>query len=869
MSLPAPSSRLVRHLRIFRIAYVALLIGLSVSAFATVWLRRQYATREDELFAQKASELEAEFGARLASSEVFLQGCQGLFASEPVISPEQFSIYLHHALNGVPQRALLDIGFAMQVPADQVAEHEREMRRLWSADYFIQTGPDGIVGGVAYPATHVAGLDDGVVRVIGWDMGQDPVRRRVIESALDSGLVAASGIMQLHRSMITNKITGILVALPVVFQTPATFTASTTNRPAGVIFGSLIARELWKRLEGGLDGVQFRAFVNGEPPGRDLAFDSGTGDADGAPRRKSNVAGLGRVWRLEFHDSERFRSEFHSHTPEWIGFATGLFTMFVSGIAATLTLHRREAESAAEQLRISEARAVLALARLEERERQVATERDRLDVTLRSIGDAVITTDSAGRIESVNPAAEEMLGIREDQALGGTVAALFSLRERASGKMLEDLPERMMAAGSPMLIPGFFQLLCEDKPERTVVVAMAPLKAARTGAGGRVLVLRDLTERRQLEEEQIRASKLESVGLLAGGIAHDFNNFLTAVLGNLSLARGETSESGRDLLLERAEHSVKRAQRLTQQLLTFAKGGAPVIRPTDLRELVRDTVEFATRGLNVKCEFDLAPDLWPSATDPAQISRVIQNLAVNAAQAMRDGGVIRVIARNEPEMPRLGEGRFVKVSVEDEGPGIPPHHLGRMFEPYFSTKSGGSGLGLATAFRIVRQHRGDIMVKSEPGRGACFEVYLPASDGSPVPDVPVPSLPTPGAGRILIMDDEPAIREVARAMLKRLGYEAESVTNGEAAIHAYLEARDRGRPYDVVILDLTVPDGSGGLETLRRLRELDPAVAAVVSSGYSSDPVMAEFRDYGFSGVLAKPYRLDEMSAVIHLVRQK
>jgi CheY-like chemotaxis protein len=271
----------------------------------------------------------------------------------------------------------------------------------------------------------------------------------------------------------------------------------------------------------------------------------------------------------------------------------------------------------------------------------------------------------------------------------------------------------------------------------------------------------------------------------------------------------------------------------------------------------------------VDSEFDLPADLWSCAIDPEQISRVIQNLAVNAAQAMPDGGTLHVSARNVDAVPRLGPGRFVRVSVRDQGPGIAPENVPRIFEPYFSTKAGGTGLGLATAFRIVRQHQGDITVASTPGMGACFEVWLPAAAEAPAADPPTPRASGKGGARVLVLDDDQSIRDVSCAMLRRLGYEPEAVREGCEAVRIANEARMAGRPFGVAILDLTVPDGMGGLETLARLKEEHPGVRAIVSSGYSSDPVMADYSAHGFAGVLEKPYRLDEMAVVIERVLRK
>jgi PAS domain S-box-containing protein len=854
------------HLRTFVLAYLVLISGLVFSGVLSGSLRSQYQRREEQFFRQKSEELLGRIDSVLLSYEVFLRGVAGYFSSSQHVAPFELEAYLRTAIGHLTNGVLLDIGFAERVGTNDIADHIERIRSAGDPGYFIQRPEGAVAGGHVYPITQISDFDGRAIRAIGWDLGQDPGRLDVLRSAVRTRNLAASGPIPLHRDLSSNSLQGVLAVLPVFVQPPDA-QVETNSHPVGFVFGSILTDQLWRPYRRGLDGVQFRILVDSNPAA--VPVFSSAGDK-GDPMRSmvATLERLGRRWRVEFFDSPAFTEQFHSPLPGVVLAVGTAFTLVLSVVASILALRRRDAESSALRIGESESRARAALAELAERERQIADERDRLAVTLKSIGDAVITTDVDGRILSLNRAAENLLGRSEREVLGVEVSRILSLRHRESGQPFLELGVRLRGVTESDLIPGFFQFAREGHQERTLVVALSPLRARRAGAEGRVVVLRDLTERRQLEEEQIRAGRLESVGLLAGGIAHDFNNYLTAILGNLSLAR---DSRGKDLenLLERTEHGVRRAQRLTQQLLTFSKGGAPVVRPTDLRELVRDTAEFAVRGATVRCEFTIEPGLWTTAVDPAQISRVIQNLTVNASQAMTGGGVIHIGMSNIGAMPRLGDGRYVRVSVADDGPGIAPAQMARIFEPYFSTKSGGSGLGLATAFRIVRQHRGDIVVRSEPGRGATFDVFLPATDEVPVPEVTVPGKPVRGIGRVLVMDDEQAIRDVARAMLRRLGYEVECVANGTDAVQLYREAMDHGKRYDVVLLDLTIPDGLGGMETVEMLRKSDPEVVAVVSSGYSVDPIMADHTQHGFAGVLPKPYRLDEMAQVMDRVRRR
>jgi PAS domain S-box-containing protein len=376
-------------------------------------------------------------------------------------------------------------------------------------------------------------------------------------------------------------------------------------------------------------------------------------------------------------------------------------------------------------------------------------------------------------------------------------------------------------------------------------------------------VTRDITVRKKLEEDLIRAQKLEAVGILAGGIAHDFNNLLTAILGNISLAKtyAEPGDRTHDRLVS-AENAAMRAKGLTQQLLTFSKGGSPIRKAVSLGDVVKESVDFSLRGSDLRCALDIPPDIWPVEIDEGQIGQVINNLIINACQAMPGGGVITVECRNvvigEADALPLKEGNYVQLSVSDQGTGILPQNLTKIFDPYFTTKQDGSGLGLATSYSIVKRHDGHIHVESEPGVGTIFSVYLPASASRPVVSVEEET-PLAGKERVLVVDDEESVRRVAREMLIRLGYDVEVAEDGAQAVMMYGRAKKAGEPFHVVIMDLTIPGRMGGAEAITKLSEIDPSVRAIVSSGYSNDEIMADYRHHGFAGVISKPYTLREL----------
>ena len=388
-----------------------------------------------------------------------------------------------------------------------------------------------------------------------------------------------------------------------------------------------------------------------------------------------------------------------------------------------------------------------------------------------------------------------------------------------------------------------------------------------------VILHTDITERKQAEEELLKARKLESIGILAGGIAHDFNNLLMAVSGNISLAKAliDSKEDVEECLNE-MEKAAVRAQSLTQQLLTFSKGGAPVKEFANVIDIIKDTAAFTLRGSNVTCSFDFPKDLWLVNIDKGQFSQVIQNLVMNAIQAMPNGGTIHIKGENitigESDLKdyeRLREGAFVKITFQDQGTGISEEDQQKIFDPYFTTKAKGSGLGLATTYSIMKNHGGMITVDSQIGSGAVFTLHLPfaakenQSDPKTAPDVILM-----GDGRILLMDDEKIIRDVVGKMLRQIGYEVDFAVDGHEAIAKYNQTLQSGNPYDAVIMDLTIPGGMGGKEAIQRLLEINPRLKAIVSSGYSGDPILSNYQEYGFQGVITKPYQIEKIGKVLH-----
>jgi PAS domain S-box-containing protein len=377
----------------------------------------------------------------------------------------------------------------------------------------------------------------------------------------------------------------------------------------------------------------------------------------------------------------------------------------------------------------------------------------------------------------------------------------------------------------------------------------------------------DITTRKQVEEELLRGRKLESLGVLTCGIAHDFNNFLTIIAGNISLAKMRTQPADPMCdILEQAAVACNRATSLASQLLTFGKGGAPVKRPVPLAGLVKDAVDLARAGATATINLAIEGNLWSAEIDIEQISQALHNILLNARQAMPEGGIIEVRAENvifDADSLSVRGGKYVMMSVRDHGGGIAAEVLPRIFDPYFTTKQGGSGLGLATAHTIIAKHEGYITAQSSPGVETTFSIYIPACETARPEESSVGQQLQTGSGRILVMDDEEALRILLAQTLERLGYEVECARDGAEAIELYQKAKDSGHCFDIVLVDLTIPGGAGGKEVAARLREIDDSVVLIVSSGYANTPIMSEFRSYGFNDVISKPWTPAQLSAVL------
>ncbi len=440
---------------------------------------------------------------------------------------------------------------------------------------------------------------------------------------------------------------------------------------------------------------------------------------------------------------------------------------------------------------------------------------------------------------------EQMVGIPGSEMVGKTMKDLFS--DQFAAKITED-DWAVVSSGSVLKVD-------EDLNGRNYTTIKFPIiQTNKTLLAGFTI---DITERKKMEEQIRQSQKLESIGTLAGGIAHDFNNLLQGIFGYISIAKLNAGNKDKSLAaLEQAEKALHMSVNLTTQLLTFSKGGKPAKKKIPLQPVIENSVKFALSGSRVNYSLAFDKDLRHVDADEGQVGQVIQNIVLNADQAMPEGGTIVISAKNIHSMEK---GEYIKISIQDNGIGIPENYMQKIFDPYFTTKEKGSGLGLATCYSIIKNHGGFIDVRSEPGKGTIFSVYLPAVEKENMNIEPTDVSSVVRKGKVLIMDDDELVRNIGRELLKELGHDVDTAEHGEAAIKKYKESMESGSPFDIVILDLTIRGGMGGIDTIEQLLAVNPEIKAIVSSGYADNAAVSDHHDYGFSACLSKPYKFEDL----------
>jgi PAS domain S-box-containing protein len=494
---------------------------------------------------------------------------------------------------------------------------------------------------------------------------------------------------------------------------------------------------------------------------------------------------------------------------------------------------------------------------------------ERFMEVVESSSDIIYSIDNSGIIISVNKQGYELLNYLQSEVIGKKIKEICT---PDTFKELEKGFEKLKYEGSVFLDEG--KIVKKTGEIMDVTAHSVAVYDEKREFYSVRLTFRDITEHKKMQEELRKIEKLESIGIMAGGIAHDFNNILTTITGNISLSIISAGDNKRvSQILADAQKACIHAKHLTNQLLIFSKGGSPVKEVQYIKNILKDSTKFALRGLSVNSELFVSDDLWPVEVDEGQIIQVIHNLVINAQQAMPEGGTIEVIAENvvagKKDIPLIENRKYVKITVKDNGVGISKELLKKIFDPYFTTKYKGSGLGLTTTYSIIKNHSGYIDVQSETGVGTSFYIYLPASYEKALAKEKKVVTNLQGIGYILLMDDDENVRKCVRNMLNYLGYEVEVAKNGDEAIDLYMKAKESAHPFSAVIMDLTIKGGKGGKETIKELTEIDPEVKAIVSSGYFNDPIMANFKQYGFCGVIPKPYEIEILSSLLDRIINK
>jgi PAS domain S-box-containing protein len=504
-------------------------------------------------------------------------------------------------------------------------------------------------------------------------------------------------------------------------------------------------------------------------------------------------------------------------------------------------------------------------------EKTIANEREYLAITLRSIGDGVITTDTNGTIVMFNKTAEFLTGWSSENALGRSVPEVVTIIDEFTRKPCKNPVEIALKTNTEFEFKHNVYMISKNSTERLVSINAVTLNDRENNIVGSVLFFRDITQKQKLNDTMHRAQKLESIGILAGGIAHDFNNMLSGIFGYMDMAKENLKENKPDKCMDsivKASSVFERAKSLTHQLLTFSKGGSPSRTTIQIKPLIEKNALFVLSGSNISCKFDIPNSLWLCDVDENQFGQVIDNLVINAMQAMPMGGTVILTAKNliiEPtgniNIPRQGD--FVLITIQDTGIGIPKEMITNIFDPFFSTKQTGHGLGLATVHSIVMRHNGWIDVESVPGKGTTFSLYFPASRHKEIKHIDSEQVKHLGRGIIVVMDDEECMRELLRNMLSLMGYTVLLACNGEETLALVKNEIALKHPIAVVILDLTIPGGMGGGETMQALLKIKPDIKAIASSGYSNNPIMALPLSYGFKAKLSKPYTTEELADVL------
>ena len=895
-----------------------LLTSLLITGWAALRVKAQTDENVKREFTFVCSEINDKIIDRFLAHAQLLRSAEAYFASSDCVSRQEWQSFCAH--QGVDHflQGIQGLGFALLIPRENVARHIQETRAEGFPEYHVR--PEGereLYSAIIY-IEPFAGRN---LRAFGYDMLTEPVRRVAMEQARDLNGAVLSGKVLLVQETEQDVQAGTLMYLPVYGKN---MPIETVDQRRAAIKGWVYSPYRMTDLMNGILGradlknerrIHLKVFDGELATPAALLYDSQPAAAQPAETEarlnfQRRVVVAERPWTLRFTMTDRS----DSYGLVWLVLLGGTaISLLLAGFIFSLLNTEFKARQLALQLtqnlsnlyaelekRVEERTTDLATSRLEalnlmeeavkahhvleevnqqlnqemEAHQKVLQELKRSEIRYRNyfelpLHGRAITSPEKGWIE-VNDRLCTMLGYSREELLQMSWSEMT---------YPDDLPidieqfERMRSGkiDQYQLEKRFVR---KDGTVRWINLAVGCVRSPDGKVEYFTAVLEDITERKRFESELHKVQKLTSLGTLAGGIAHDFNNIMMGLFGNIALTKDELPpDHPARKSLEDAEKCMNRSVRLTKQLLTFAKGGDPVKEDVSLAALVEESTKFDLSGSNVLLVYQKAADLWLAKADKGQIQQVLSNLTINARQAMPVGGHLYITLQNadlrSAALPGLTAGKYIRITFRDEGTGIDPKHMNRLFDPYFTTKSAGHGLGLATAYSIITKHGGHIDVESELGNGTTFTIYLPASEQQALPQnrsAAAVTLPLKPGARILVLDDEKCILMIAVRWLKKSGYVTETAETGQQAIAMYQQALKAGNPFDVIILDLTIPGGIGGLEVLKQLQVIDPHVKALVSSGYAEGAVMSKYASYGFTGAIAKPYTESELLEVLRRV---
>ncbi len=836
-----------RHL-----AWYVLAISMMLTIAFSLHRKSSIDSTLEHEFVFRCDEIGHRISSRLEDHARLLSGAAALFNASDSVSREEWRIFANSQKLGKQLPGVQALGFVPLISRSELPDHIQGMRKDGFPEYTVWPAGDR---DFYVPVIYIEPFSGRNLQAIGYDAFSEPVRRDAMERARDTGAAALSGKIILVQEAGGNAQAGSVMVVP-VYRTGTQ--SDTLEQRRAAIYGWVSSPcRMADLIEGTLnvaklkaDRIHLELFDGNNQVRQNQLYACCPAQCKslrpcGRFTRTIPIDFNGHNWTLRMTVVNRglFAAQY---SELWLTLCGGtIISIILFALICTLQNTRIRAQRMAQDLTLDLQQSV-----------------ERYQSLLQTAMDGFWLLDMQGHILECNETYRQMSG--------------YSLQELLTLRITDldgcESPAETAAHIVKITAQGEDRFVTRHRRKDGTLYDVEISAQYRPVEGGRMVAfIRDITERKKTEAELQKIQKLQSVGVLAGGIAHDFNNILMGLFGNISLAKNDIPPDHASFKpLEDAEKSMNRAIRLTKQLLTFSKGGEPIIESVDLGSVIEEVAQFDLSGSDVRLFHEQAPDLWRARVDKGQIQQVISNLTTNARQAMPNGGHLHIRLENETikdsAMNGLCPGKYIRVTVQDEGGGISPAIIDRIFDPYFTTKQSGCGLGLATTHSIVVKHGGHIAVVSQLGKGTTFTLYLPASDVlDPVADKPADTsrgVVSPST-RILVMDDEEYIRMIVPRWVKELGCTTLAAADGCEAVKLYQQAMERGAPFDVLILDITIPGGMGGYEVLKEILAINPDAKAIVSSGYADSPMMSKYSFYGFMGVLPKPYTQSQLHEVL------